>query len=209
MKLLIIGATRGIGRNVLTQALDKGYEVTALIRSTSKFDFTDEHLRIVRGDILDSEAVARALEDCDAVCVTIGINPTLKAVSVFSEGTRNVIGAMTKSGVQKLVCITGIGAGDSKNHGGFFYDKIFRPFVLKTIYEDKDRQEEIVKNSGLQWVIVRPGFLTNGALSGQYRVLTDLKDITVGKISRADVADFILKEIEHPSYTHQTPSLTY
>ena len=84
--------------------------------------------------------------------------------------------------------MTGIGVGDSKAHGGFLYDKIVHPILLKTIYEDKNIQEDLVKESGLEWVIVRPGFLTNGPLSGKYRVLTDLIRVKAGKISRADVA---------------------
>ncbi len=105
--------------------------------------------------------------------------------------------------------MTGIGAGDSRGHGGFFYDKIINPLLLKTTYEDKDRQEAIVRESGLDWVIVRPGFLTNGSRTGEYRVLTELNGVKAGKISRADVADFILREAAEMKYRGQTPLLTY
>ena len=209
MNLLVIGATRGIGLNLLEQALEKGHEVTALIRDPNHLDLHHEKLTVIEGNIVDKEAVKRAVEGQDAVCVTIGIKPTRKRVSVFSIGTKNVVEAMTSSASNKLICVTGIGAGDSKNHGGFFYDKIINPLLLRTIYEDKYRQEEIVRKSGLDWVIVRPGFLINEPLTGKYRALTDLEGVTAGKISRADVAYFILQELKEEKYLRTTPLLTY
>ncbi len=209
MKLLVIGATRGIGRNLVELALDREFAVTALVRKPGQLPVSHDRLRVLKGDIRDRETVTRAVEDQDAVCITIGINPTRKPVTVFSEGAKNVIEAMTHSAANLLICVTGIGAGDSKNHGGFFYDKIFNPLLLKTIYEDKDRQEELVRNSDLEWVVVRPGFLTNKPLTGTYRALTELQGVTAGKISRADVAHFILSEIKEKAYLFKTPLLTY
>ena len=116
---------------------------------------------------------------------------------------------MKKSGTKRLVCVTGIGAGDSRGHGGFLYDSLFYPLLLRTVYADKDRQESLVKASDIDWVIVRPGFLTNGPLTGRYRVITDLSGVTAGRISRADVAHFILQQFVAPSHLRQTPLLTY
>jgi putative NADH-flavin reductase len=209
MKLLVIGATRGIGRRLVEQALDEGHMVTALVRNPERLPASRDRLEVIKGDIRDRDAVGRAVRNQNAVCITIGINPTRKPVTVFSEGAKNVIEAMTHSAVDQLICVTGIGAGDSKNHGGFFYDRIFKPFLLKTIYQDKDRQEALVRNSNLEWVIVRPGFLTNGPLTGTYRVLVDLEGVRAGKISRADVAHFILSEIKDKAYRLKTPLLTY
>ncbi len=209
MNLLVIGATRGIGRNLLEQALETGNDVTALVRSASRLNFHHDRLTVIEGDILDQEAVQRALARQDAVCVTIGMGPTWKPVSVFSSGTNNVIESMRSSTTKKLICVTGIGAGDSKNHGGFLYDRIFNPLFLKTSYADKDRQEELVRGSELDWVIVRPGFLTTGPCTATYRVLTELKGVTAGKISRADVAHFILREFDERKYLGKTPLLTY
>ena len=109
----------------------------------------------------------------------------------------------------KLIAVTGIGAGDSRGHGGFLYDKIIQPLLLRTMYEDKDREEAVLKASSANWMIVRPGTLTNGKFTGQYRVLTEMAGITAGKISRKDVADFILRQLEQPTYFKQTPLLTY
>jgi putative NADH-flavin reductase len=209
MKLLIIGATRGIGRRLVELALDEGHTVTALVRNPEHLTVRQERLSVIKGDIRDKEAVNRAVKDQEAVCICIGINPTRKPVTVFSEGAKTVIEALTHSDANQLICVTGIGAGDSKNHGGFFYDRIINPLLLKTIYEDKERQEALVRNSNLEWVIVRPGFLTNGPLTGKYRVLVDLEGVRAGKISRADVAHFILNEIKDKAYQLKTPLLTY
>jgi putative NADH-flavin reductase len=209
MKLLVIGATRGIGLDVVKQALAAGHEVIALARNPQGFSMQHEKLKVVKGDILDQNSIERALDEQDAVCVTIGIGLTRKPVSIFSEGTRKVVEAMKNSSCRRLVCVTGIGAGDSRGHGGFLYDKIFTPIFLRTIYADKDRQEKIVRESGLDWVIVRPGFLTDGPRTGKYRALTNLDGVKSGKISRADVADFIVKEAAEMKFLGKTPLLTY
>jgi putative NADH-flavin reductase len=209
MNLLIIGATRGIGRCLLEQALAAGHAVTALVRHPQRLAQNEERLRVIQGDILDPEAVERAVVGQEAVCITIGIGITLGPVQVFSQGTANVLAAMRRQNVRRLICITGIGAGDSQGHGGFFYDRIIHPLLLKTLYADKDRQEALIRASDADWTIVRPGFLTHGPLTRKYRVITDLRGISAGKISRADVADFILDELATPRYLRQTPLLTY
>lgn len=209
MKLLVIGATRGIGLELLQQAVAAGHEVTALARNPQSLSFSHEQLKVVKGDILNQRSLEEAVSGQDAVCVTIGVKVTREPVSIFSEGTKRVVAAMRNSSCRRLICVTGIGAGDSRGHGGFLYDRIFNPLFLKTIYADKDRQETIVRESGLDWVIVRPGFLTNGARTGKYRALTELEGIRAGKISRADVADFILREAAEMKYKGQTPLVTY
>jgi len=196
MKIVIIGATRGIGRCLADQAVKAGEEVTVLVRDPSRFPEERPNLRVIRGDILDPSSVEEAVKGQEAVCIVIGIPPTRKPVNVFSQGTGNVLSAMKKSGVGRLVCVTGIGAGDSRGHGGFLYDRIFQPLFLKTNYADKERQEELVRASGVMWTVVRPGFLTNGPRTGQYRVITDMTGVRAGKISRADVADYLLKELK-------------
>jgi len=168
-----------------------------------------ERLRAISGDILDEPKVREVMAGQEAVCLTLGVGVTRKPVTVFSRGTQNVLAAMVEHGVRRLLCITGIGAGDSKGHGGFLYDRIFQPLLLKTIYEDKDRQEALIRASDTDWTIVRPGFLTNGPLTGHYRVVTDLTGITAGRISRADVAHFMLGELSDNSYIGQTPLLIY
>jgi len=209
MKLAIIGASKGIGFELLKIALAEGHEVTALVRNPAKLSISDARLKAIEGDILDPATVKAAVVGQDAVCVCIGIPPTRKPVSVFSQGTQTVIDAIGQDSNQKLIVVTGIGAGDSKGHGGFFYDRILNPLLLGTNYADKDRAESIVKASNVEWLIVRPGFLTNGSRTGKYRAIENLSGVTAGKISRLDVADFILKQLASPTYFGKTPLLTY
>lgn len=209
MNMLIIGATRGIGAQLLTQGLEHGHQLTVLARDPAKLHMYKGRIEVQQGDILDPAAVKRAVHGQDAVCLTIGVPITFKPVEVFSKGTANVIEAMAAWQVKRLLCVTGIGAGDSKGHGGFLYDRIFKPLLLKTIYEDKDRQEELITTSGLDWVIFRPAGLTNGPRTGTYRTITDMTGVTSTRISRADVADCILKELAVPRYTGSCPLLTY
>ena len=209
MNILIIGATRGIGAQLLDQALAKNHHVTVVARDPTRIQKNDNHLRVLRGDILDADAVDSAAEGQHSVCITIGRGPTRKPVSLFSEGTKNVIAAMKRHSVSKLICVTGIGAGDSKGHGGFLYNKISNPLLLKTIYEEKEIQEALVRDTQLEWMIVRPGFLTNGPRTERYRALTDLQDVKARKISRADVAHFILTQLDSMTHSRKTPLLTY
>jgi putative NADH-flavin reductase len=208
MRILIIGASRGIGRQLLDQALAAGHAVTAMARSPERLAVRHERLRVVKGDILDPASVAQAVEGQDAVCCSIGVKAPWDQPGLFSRGTKNLLGAMKQSGLRRLVCVTGIGAGDSKGHGGFLYDRILRPYLFGPIYPDKDRQEALIEASDVDWTIVRPGFLTNGPLTAKYRVLTDLTGVTAGWISRADVAHFLLQVIESGRYLRQAPLLT-
>lgn len=209
MNILIVGATRGIGRQLLEQALTSGHAVTALVRNPQRLAIQHQRLKVVNGDILDLDSVALAMAGQDAVCCTIGVKAPWVRVTVFSEGTRNLLQAMKNTGVRRLICVTGIGAGDSRGHGGLLYDRIFYPLLLWPIYADKDRQESLIRASDVDWTIVRPGFLTNGPLTRNYRMLTSMTGVTAGWVSRADVADFMLKELETNQYLRQTPLLTY
>jgi len=209
MKILVIGASRGIGLEVVKLALARGHEATALLRDPARLALDDERLRKLRGDALNGEDVAQAVAGQDAVCSCVGVGLTRQPVSLFSRGARNLLAALESAPRTRLVVVTGVGAGDSRGHGGFFYDKIFQPLLLKPMYEDKDREEALIKESNANWLIVRPGLLTNGPRTGKYRVITDPEASVAGRISRADVADFILSEIERPSLFRQTPALIY
>lgn len=195
MNILIIGAASGVGRHLAQQALAHGHHVTGLVLDPLAAGFSCRNLRLIGGSILSPVAVAEAVKGQDAVCVTVGIGPTHAPVNVFSEGTRIVLAAMHHAGVDRLVCVTGIGAGDSRGHGGGLYDRIVRPLLLNSIYADKDRQEALVRASNVRWTLVRPGFLTNRPGTGRYRVSADLTGVTARKIARADVASYLLREM--------------
>ena len=147
----------------------------------------------------------------DVVIQTLGVDISSRAIfertTLFSRSTRILVDAMKAAGVKRLIAVTGLGAGDSRGHGGFLYDAVVFPLLLKRVYDDKDMQELIIKSSGLDWTIVRPGLLTNGPATGQYRVLTAPKDWRFGTISRADVADFIVRQIDDRALIGATPLL--
>lgn len=210
MRVLVLGGTGGTGREIVRQALAGGHAVTALVRSAAKARDLLPGAALVEGDARDGAALARALDGCGAVASSLGtgVSPFRK-VTLLSESTRALVAAMGERKVRRLVCVTGIGAGDSRGHGGFLYDRLLLPFVLGTVYADKDRQERIVRGSGLDWVIVRPSLLTDAPGRGTCRVLTDLGGFRGGRIARADVAAFVVRQLSDPTCLHRTPLVTW
>src|SRR5262245_10157019 len=136
-----------------------------------------------------------------------GPKPSSSRRSFFSEATRVLVTAMEKTQVKQLICVTGFGAGNSRGRGGFVYNVAFH-LLLGRVYNDKDVQEWIVRRSKLDWVIVRPVILTDGPRTHAYRALVDPREWTCGFISRADVADFLVKQIDGDAFLHKTPVLT-
>jgi hypothetical protein len=112
---------------------------------------------------------------------------------------------MTRTGVCRLICISALGVGDSRNHGGFVFDRLFQPLLLRPAYQDKDRQEAAIRTSSLDWVIVRPAMLTNGTGRGRIRATTNLDGVNGGKIARADVAQFVVEQLTSDTWLRRTP----
>jgi putative NADH-flavin reductase len=209
--VLIIGASRGIGLEAVKAALEAGHSVRALARSAQRICLDHPKLEKIAGDALEMVTVKRALTGVDVVIQSLGVAPGLEAIvkptRFFSKATRVLVTAMEKAKVKRLICVTGFGAGDSRGHGGFLYSVAFH-LLLGRVYDDKDVQERIVRNSKLDWVIVRPVILTDGLKTNAYRALVDPRDWTCGFISRADVADFLVKQIDDDAFLHKTPVLT-
>ncbi|MDD4964939.1 MAG: SDR family oxidoreductase [Gallionella sp.] len=208
-RILLIGATGLTGQHILRQAESQGLRVRALVRRPS--NLPAEHIaahEVLRGDVLDLAALTDAMTGVDVVISVLGTPLTVKPVSLLSVGTTNLIQAMQTSGVQRLLCVTGMGAGDSRGHGGFVYDHLILPTLLRSIYADKDRQEQIVARSDLDWVLVRPARLVNRTAPQRYREITQFNDEQMHTISRIDVADFLVNESLFPRYHQQTVNLT-
>lgn len=191
-------------------ALKAGYKVRALARSAGSIPVSHPDLQKITGDALDQRTIKQALAGVDVVIQTLGIDFSpevfLRPTRLFSEATRVLVTAMEETGVKRLICVTGLGAGDSRDRGGFLYNAAFH-FLLGRTYSDKDVQEWIIRKSNLEWVIARPVILTNGPSIGTYRVLVDPKQWRSGCISRADVADFLVKQIEDDTLLGKTPVL--
>ena len=209
-KVLVIGASRGIGLETVRAAVHAGHNVRALARAAS-IPIQAAGLEKVSGDALVSDTIRNALKDVNVVVQTLGVDISPRAIvertTLFSRSTRILVDAMKAAGVKRLIAVTGLGAGDSRGHGGFLYDALAFPLLLKRVYDDKDVQERIIRSSGLDWTIVRPGLLTNSPATGQYRVLTASNDWRFGMISRADVADFIVRQIDDRALIGATPLL--
>jgi putative NADH-flavin reductase len=210
--VLIIGASKGIGFEVVRGALASGHNVRAFARSANRIKLAHPHLEKRRGDALNPEDIQSALNGMDIViqALGIGLGPHMifGPVRIFSDATRILVPAMETAGIKRLVCITGFGAGDSRASVGCAQRIPFR-IVFGRAYDDKDVQERIIRNSRLDWTIVRPGVLTNGTRTGRYRVLDRPDQWQNGLISRADVADFLVRQINDDTYVGKAPVLIY
>lgn len=209
MKIVIFGASGSVGRQVVEQALEQGHTVTAFSRNPAKLDIQHRNLILFPGDVMDLSAVEQAVQGQDTVVCTLGSGQKLTG-TIRSEGTRQIIEAMKRSGIRRLICQTTLGAGESWGSLNFYWKYIMFGLILRNVFADHELQEQYVKQSGLDWTIVRPGAFVDGKRIGQYRHGFPGTDKTSKlKISRADVADFILKQLGDRSYLHQAPSLSY
>ncbi len=209
--VLIIGASRGIGLETVKAALKAGHSVRALARSARRIRVDHPKLEKMDGDALEKATVKRALTGVDAIIQSLGVSVgpeiILRPTRLFSKATRVLVTAMEEAHVKRLICVTGFGAGDSLGRGGFLCSAASY-LLLGHVYDDKDLQERIIRRSKLDWVIVRPVILTYGPKTNAYRALVNPRRWRWGFISRADVADFLVKQIDDDAFLHKTPVLT-
>jgi putative NADH-flavin reductase len=209
VKIIIFGSTGGTGRELIRQALDQGHDVTAHARNPAKIEgIRRANLNVVCGDVLDSAVVESAVSGQEAVLVAIGAGA--QRTTLREDGTRLIVQAMEKTGVRRLLCQSSLGVGNSRSNLPFFTKYIIISVFLRHAFADHARQESVVKQSSLDWTIVRPPYLTDGPRTGTYRYGFSTTDKRIkGKISRADVADFMLKQLTDDTYLHQAPGLSY
>lgn len=207
-RILIVGATGGTGRELVARALARGHAVTALVRSPSRLRIDHPQLTVVKGDVLDRGSVDAAVRGQDAVLSALGHRRYFYPTRILSEGTSNILHAMEAHGVPRFVCETSLGLGDSAGRLGLLYTLFVIPVILPFYFWDKTRQERAITRSSLEWVIVRPGALTNGAARGAYRHGRAIGSffLTVA-ISRADVADFMLDQLTSNTYLRSAPGV--
>ena len=209
MKLLVFGSTGGTGRELLIQALDQDHKVTAYARDPAKIeDIQHSLLTVVRGDVLDAVTVKSAVAGHEGILVTIGAGPS--RTTLREEGTRNIVEAMQSTGVKRLICQSSLGVGDSRTNRPFFTKYIIVGIFLRHAFADHELQEAVVRQSSLDWTIVRPPHLKDGPRTEVYRHGFSTTDKRIkGWISRADVADFMLEQLTDRTYLHETPGLSY
>jgi len=207
MKIIVFGATGSVGNQLVKQALEQGNEVTAFTRNPGKLShINDPRLKIIRGDILDLADVEKAMQHQDGVLCAIGDG---SKGTVRAEGTKNIIMAMKKAGVNRLICETTLGLGESHGNLNFFWKHIMFGFLLKKAFRDHALQEKYLYESGLNYTIVRPGAFTNGSITRSYKVGFDgsYKKLQL-KIARADVADFMLQQLHSNQYVRKAVSIS-
>ena len=201
LRILIVGGTGGTGRELVRQALELGHDVTVLVRKPKKLKIEHPHLRVIKGNVLDYASVEAAVRGQQAVVSALGHKRWFYPNRILSEGTHNILRAMKACDVPRLVCESSLGIGNSVGRLGLLYTFFIVPFILPFVLADKLRQEELIQASEVDWVIVRPAALTNSPGRGRYRHAHNLGNfIWTNRIARADVADFMLKQLTDDTY---------
>jgi putative NADH-flavin reductase len=201
LHILIIGATGGTGRQLVRQGLELGHQVTAFVRAPAKLKIEHPNLRVVKGNVLDYASVESAMRGQNAVVCALGHKRWFYPNKILSDGTHNILRAMKTCDLPRLVCESSLGIGNSVGRLGLLYTFFVIPLILPFIFWDKVRQEKLIAESGVDWVIVRPAVLRNGAARGSYRHGPTLGNfVWTNRISRADVADFMLKQLIDDTY---------
>jgi putative NADH-flavin reductase len=209
MNVIVFGASGRTGRLVVEQALEKGHTVTAFVRNPTAFSEdaglirAHPKLRVVAGDALDAGAVAEAIAGHQAVVCAIGPRSKQNG-GVCETSTQNIIAGMKRHDVARLLCVT-----SSSDFQGFLFEQVMKPVFLRRAYEDKERQEAQIFKSGLEWTIVRPGILRDGPRSGRYRLAVGVMPKAGWRVTRADLAEFIVRELKRADYVHQAITIAY
>ncbi|MDH5667926.1 MAG: NAD(P)H-binding protein [Nitrospira sp.] len=208
MKITVIGASAGIGLECTRLGLEKGHEVATLSRRAVPLP-DHPKLRRVQGSATNAADVKTALEGADAILVTLGVKSPF-ATTLFSDSARILLQTLKETAASPTVMVlTGFGTGDSWSYNSLPM-RLFFSLLLKAVYADKTVQEQVIAEGYQRWEMVRPGRLTGGPMTGRYRTLDTLVEgMTVGAISRADVAHFMIAQAEHPSHLGKYVALTY
>lgn len=208
MKLAIFGATGGTGQHLVKQALERGHDVVAFARSPEKLQASGENLTVVQGDIQDADRVEETVAGADAVISVLGPTEN-KPTFTVTAGTQHILDAMQKHGVDRLVVSAGAGVGDPEDEPKLFNHAInlLLRLVSRWVYEDMKRVVDTVRRSDVSWTVVRVPMLTDAAPTGE------VKASYVGKgmgprISRADMASFMLDQAAIDEYVHKAPAIS-
>lgn len=203
MRVMVIGAAGKTAMHVWRKALEQGHDVSGFVRTASKLASAKEQINIVSGDVLSSESVSNAVAGHDAVIVCLG-STGLSDNSTLTVGTQNVIDGMVKHNVDRLIVISAAGIGESWQQIGWISRLLFKT-MLKNVFNDHVAQEALVTQSSLDWTIVRAAILSNNPATGEYIASNEVK---TGKIARADLAEFLVKQLTDSRYSQQAISVS-
>jgi putative NADH-flavin reductase len=209
LKILVFGATGPTGLQVVTQALSQGHDITAFSRKPDPWPLTHTRLRIVVGDTTqDASVVAQAIEGQDVVISALGRRKTLKSDNLMVRSMQCILPAMQSAGVRRLIVMSAFGVGESQLNAPLIPRIMYR-MLLRDIFADKHAAEEAIRWSRLDWTIVYPVLLTAGPMTGRYRVGERLALRGIPRVSRADVAHFMLAEAQKRAYVRKVPVISY
>lgn len=207
MKVLIIGATGPTGRELTTQALDEGHDVRLFVRNPAAVSVWSPRLEIVQGDVQEWKDVGRAMRDVNAVLSALGTGSDLRKTTIFSEGTAAILWGMAEAGVRRLVCVTSGGTVDDVKEP-FWFRNVGRRF-LRHIFTDQRKAEERIRASEADWTIVRPPRLLNGPKRGRYEVESETAAGHSYEITRADLAEFMVREMVAKKHVREAVGIGY
>ena len=209
MNIAVIGASAGVGLEVVKQLVEAGDFVTTLSRHCKSIPDSPK-VRKIKGSALNEEDISQAILNAEAIIVTLGTGMSTKATGLYPQASHALLRALSKTEKKPpLIVLTGFGAGDSWQYNSLIMRILFRLF-LKKIYAEKTVMEQMISGSYPNAIFVRPGRLTNGERTQRYRVIATLDEsITIGAISRKDVAHFMVKQAKRPGYIGKYPALSY
>lgn len=199
MKLLILGATGGTGQLLVSRSLEQHHEITVLVRNPATLKINHEKLTIITGDVLDKDILLKALAGQDAVLSALGRGKTLRSGDLITNAVSVLIPGMIEANIKRLIFLSAIGVGETFVQASFIQKILFRIF-LRNIYADKTRAEKQIHNSTLHWTLVYPVQLIDTPGSGKYKAGEILEMKGLPKISRADVAEFMLRQLSDNTY---------
>jgi putative NADH-flavin reductase len=203
MNITIIGASAGIGLEAVKRGLNRNHSITTLSRSEIEIEDKNS-INSILGDATNKEDLKKAIQNADALVITLGTAKNMKTTTLFSDFAELIVEIHSENKIDvPVIFVTGFGAGESQNYVSWLV-KMFLKYLLKDVYADKTKMEEIITQSDMKWTIVRPGRLLDKELTEKYRIENSLfKGINIGGINRADVADFLIKQAENQTYLKQ------
>jgi putative NADH-flavin reductase len=205
MKLVIFGATGATGKELVTQGLQRGHEITAYVRNPEKLTISDPGLQVVAGSVDDLESVSAAMKGHDGALSALGHAKSVKGLrspDIISRSMRVIVPAMERQGVNRLIFLSALGVGESHKDLALPLRMMTR-LLLGKVYADKQSAEELLRRSHLEWTLVYPTTLTNGPGTGEYRAGEHLELKLMSRISRADVAEFMLSRLDDTTYSRK------
>lgn len=216
MNVFLLGATGSTGYEILKRLIKDHHTVKALVRNPAKLNLSEitqgkeVHIELITGGVFEQDKLVEHFKGCDLIISALGTGRDNVYTEVYSEGGRNIVAAMRLSGIKKLITITsGLIDMSDPSTDNFFLNRIIRPNFNK-VYYDQTRWETILDDTDdIDWICVRPTYLSNKQFTGKYRIKDQHCPKGGSRIGRADLADFIVRQLESDEYIHKKPVLAY